>query len=159
MVNKKDNLKNNIDYWRKHQELDKFNYNFVSTYYTSVIAILIALFLPAIIYYLGRKEPLSIFRLSISSGIIAFILTLIFLVLTLGLLYKLDKETKNHNRSFRIRESMLRVWYNEKELGVDTDYLDKVFDQIKEKYNKKPSNKDLEDIAKNILYKNKRKEN
>lgn len=151
-------LKNKIDYWRRHQELDKFNYNFISSYHTSIMAILIALFLPSIIYFLDREDPIILFRSSIQSAYIAFILILTFLISVLICLYFLSKRQKDHNRSFRIRESMLRVWYNQNEMGVDTGELDEVFENIKCIYKKELSNKDLKNLAKNFILSKKKNE-
>lgn len=71
-------------------------------------------------------------------------------ILFTGVLWIFGKEDrnglKNTKEAFRIREAMLRVFYNN--LKVDTDLLDHQFEEIKREYQKGDSNKELERIAK-----------
>ncbi len=150
-----DEILKKIDFWSKHQELDKFNYNFISSYFLAIIASLIGLFNPPIIYFLSQKELISILGYSIHPHIIVLILTIVFLVLIFAVLYYAPKKQQNFNRSFRIREAMLRVWYNElsqKKKGKSmTDELDEQFEEIKRQYNRKMTNKEIENIAERIM--------
>lgn len=135
---KSDLEKNVIDYLKKHQELDKFIYSFTSTFYFSLIAILCAVFMPLIIYQFTNSFYPDYIHLSIT-----FILSLYLLILL-----SIDN-LKGQNSSFRIREAMLRVWYNQ--INVDTDLLDSQFNRIKSAYKSRLSNKELENIAKKII--------
>jgi len=146
-MKKEEILKNKINYWLKHQELDKFNYNFSITFYPSMIAIVIAVMIPLLIYFVNNNHLINlIFGFSI------------FLIILLTLLFLMFFEKQNHNRSFRIREAMLRVWYNEEEIGADTDELDDIFENIKCRYNKQLSNKSLENLAKKFILSRKQNE-
>ena len=74
----------------------------------------------------------------------------------------MPKKQQDFNRSFRIREVMLRVWYNKlskKKKGKSmTDELDEQFEEIKKQYDRKMTNKEIENIAEKIM-KNKSSEN
>ena len=151
----KDEILRKIDFWSKHQELDKFNYNFISSYLLAIIASLIGLFNSPIIYFLSQKELISILGCSVHPHIIALILTIVFLVLIFAVLYYMPKKQQDFNRSFRVREAMLRVWHNElsqkKKAKSMTDELDEQFEEIKKQYNGKMTNKEIENIAEGIM--------
>ena len=150
----KNEILRKIDFWSKHQELDKFNYNFISSYFLAIIASLIGLFNPSIIYFLSQKELILIFGCSVHPHIIALILTILFLFLIFAVLYYMPKKQQDFNRSFRIREAMLRVLYNklsQKKKGKSmTDEMDEQLEEIKKQYNRKMTNKEIENIAEKL---------
>lgn len=82
-------------------------------------------------------------------------MTIVFLILIFAVLYYMPKKQQDFNRSFRIREAMLRVWYNElsqrKKGKSMTDELDEQFEEIKKRYNKNMSNKEIENLAEKIM--------
>lgn len=155
-MKKETTLKNKIEYWRKHQELDKFNINKDTSLYIGHISWIIAIF----ILIIGLINIIFlIFSFNIKILFIVIIITIIFIIAYFVFDYTRNKrgywysKIENHNRSFRIREAMLRAWYSKKEIGVDTDKLDIIFEEIKKKYNRKMSNKELENIAKKEIEK------
>ena len=67
------------------------------------------------------------------------------------------EEAENAKKSFRIREAMLRVLYNHlflkgREKSI-TDELDEQFEKIKRGYKRKMANKEIENIAKEVMKK------
>jgi len=137
-------LKNKIAYWLKHQELDKFNFNSVSIMFPSLIAILSAVFIPTMIYFAQKELTLNLIKISVTYLIASFSLLTFMLI-----------SRYNYNRSFRIREAMLRVLYNnlfEKKRGkIMTDELDEQFIEIKKGYKQNMANKEIENIAERVM--------
>jgi len=131
-------IEKKIEYWSKHQELDKFNYNFNAFFFFSLIVILCAIYIPMIISFGTQKLITPLILLSSILAITLFGLIILMLIFQ-----------SKHNRSFRIREAMLRVWYQR--FKVDTDVLDDQFEKIKTKYKKRMSNKEIEDIAREVM--------
>jgi hypothetical protein len=137
-----DILKNKIDYWKKHQELDKFNYNFISIFSLSLIAVMSSVLTPIMIS-LATKGSI------IPSIIVSSILLISFFLIMVSLVIYQYR----NNRAFKIREAMLRVWYGEKDIGIDTDKLDEIFEKIRQEYKGKMPNKEIENIARKIMNK------
>lgn len=142
----KTKLQRSIEYWIKHQELDKLNYTLSLSEYFTIMSIGVALIIgvvSAVALFDGTyTKPLII--------LIVILIVLIFLIIYIKRPYV--KKLKDNNLSFRIREAMLRKWYND--LGVKTDLLDTQFDEIKKICkNRVLSNKILEIIAKDVLKK------
>ena len=139
-------MENKIKYWSKHQELDKFNYNYIIVLYLSLIVIVSSIIIPIMIYF-GNNGSLGYL----------IITSLIFISTFLILLIAMNFKSKKHDASFMIREAMLRIWYQS--LGVDTDLLDKQFEEIKKEFKKGIStNKQLELIAKEVINESSKKE-
>ena len=135
-------LEKNISYWTKHQELDKFNYNIAINQINNQIIFFGAFFIPLM---LSGISLIINKNYSYGFSILGFSIVL-FPVLLWIFGRKNRKELNNANEAFRIREAMLRVFYND--LGVNTDLLDQQFEEIKKEYHNKNSNKELERIAK-----------
>ena len=140
-------MKKKIEYWVKHQELDKFNYNTELSAFIGSLAIIVPGIIGMIAIILAYDKITSLTKL---------ITILIFGGIALSWLkFKVIKSHKkilnDYNQSFRIREAMLRVWY--RKLRVNTDLLDEQFEEIKEKSKGIISNKELELIAKKIINK------
>lgn len=140
-------LKNKIEYWSKHQELDKFIYNADLVRYLSLITILSAIAIPLIIYFATGN---FLFHLMIMFSI--FFITYSYLI------SRIMVSSYRQNRAFRIREGMLRVFYNrlfaeERNKKNVTDELDRQFEEIRQGYRRNMSNKDIETLAKRIMEK------
>jgi len=128
---KEDEIKDKIGYWSKHQELDKFNYNRVTSTQLSVISILGALWIGIVALSIVGRWINGIYFISIIV-IVVLIPTTIFYVI----------RTKSSNNHFRIREAMIRNWYHS--IGVDTLKIDKDFTKIMEKLKEEPRMKNDE---------------
>ncbi|MBU2576521.1 MAG: hypothetical protein KKF50_02265 [Nanoarchaeota archaeon] len=144
-------MDNKIKYWTKHQELDKFNYNISFSSLIGQLSMSIAVLIGVLVIIVTTKQ-LGAWGRVISVVIVGGI----FLWWMQSKLIKSHQtKLKETNRSFRIREAMLRVWYQE--LGVDTDLLDKQYEEIKAKSNPEIlENKHFEKIAKKVILKSKK---
>lgn len=139
-------IENKIRYWSKHQELDKFNYNFESSSYVGMISVTFAMIMTLLVIITSIKMNywVTLFFIAVVAIVSFFMLN--------SMKKDHQKKLKDYNNSFRIREAMLREWYGS--CGVDTDLLDKNFEDIKKVYRKGlSSNKQLELIARDVLNK------
>ena len=143
MQKDKEEIENKIDYWKKHQELDKFNHQESLSTFVSFIAIIFSVIIGIVSIILNIIE-----NPWISSEII-FVITCIFIIFILLFQNSFKSKINGHNLAFRIREAMLRVWYNQ--LHVNTDLLDSQFENIKKDCEEKMSNKEIENVAKRII--------
>ena len=135
-------LEKTISYWSKQQELDKFNYNLSINQIDSQITFLGAFFIPLILSGIS----LVITQKYLYGFIIVVFCAIVFPIMLWFFGKNNRRELKNAKEAFRMREAMLRVFYND--LGVNTDLLDQQFEEIKKEYHNKNSNKELERIAK-----------
>lgn len=116
-----------IEYWSKHFDLDKFNFDRTTSNFLAQMGIIISV-------------AIGVSAIIVSYTIIGSFLQFIFLLLTgdLMLLFsyfalkRFNKEINNHNLSLMTREEMLRRRY--KLLGVSKAKLNKEFTQIKRDY-------------------------
>jgi hypothetical protein len=141
-----------IEYWSKHQELDKFNYNISLVSFISQLSISITVLI-GVLAIITSSDPLG----NWGRTILAVIIVGGFIIWIKYILIKSNQiKLKRNNKSFRIREAMLRAWYQKQ--GVDTDLLDKQYEEIKEKSKMGiPKNKQLEIIAKEVISKSEEK--
>ena len=141
-----------IAYWTKHQELDKFNYNISFTSFIGQLSMCIAVLIGTLAIILAIDELDAWGQI-----ILIVIVGGAFLIWIKKKVIKPNQtKLKDHNRSFRIREAMLRTWYQQ--LEVDTDLLDKQYEEIKTKSNPEIlENKHLEEIAKKVILKSQKK--
>ena len=127
-MKKEDTSKNKIDYWSKHQELDKFNISQDTAVYLGYLAITISLFVLS-------SEAIKI-AFPDDPETLKFILAVLLFGLAFTILYlsqKWRRKINGHNSHFIAREEMIRYWYNNlKENKVDTDKLDRKCKKIRE---------------------------
>ena len=99
-------IKNTIEFWEKHQELDKFNFQLNLAFFTSSIAMIVSAFIGLLAIVVSSPIDSSDKILTIST----------LCILTLLVIEKRRRIHKRHGenkqRSFRIREAMLRFLYN-----------------------------------------------
>ncbi|MFH0808741.1 MAG: hypothetical protein V1888_03965 [archaeon] len=140
------NLRDKIDYWKKHQELDKFNYQINTDSINNITFLWASFFIPVI----GAGISLIIQK-NFIYGFFLLGFSAIFFPLMVITNTSKNKEIKNgNNESFMIREAMLRIFY--KKLNVNTDLLDEQFEEIKKMSKKRISkNKQLEIFATKII--------
>ncbi len=101
-----------IEYWSKHQELDKFNYNISTSNYFASISILTSLFLGGLAIGIALKNMNIIIWISV----ICFFGHIISLIIYL-------RSTSRSNKHFITRELMIRYWYKNC-FKVNTNELD-----------------------------------
>src|SRR3989344_1587348 len=158
----KNELLKKIDFWSKHQELDKFNINDDTNKYFGDISILITV-------SLGIIGLINMIPFIIKLPICYIILIIIIIIeLLVVVIYYIIKKKKNwllkinqHNNHFRIREAMIRVWYdylfekkiNKKILITKTEEINELFTKIMEKLKRNPKmgNNELYEKAKEIM--------
>jgi len=131
---------NKIRYWEKHQELDKFNYDRATSNHIAAVSIIAAVWIGIM--------GISILLQNIN--IIYWVSGLFLIVLIISSVVYI-RRTNSADSHFRIREAMLRIWYQKTK--VNTDLLDSQFEEIEKEYKRKMSNKDLENLAKKVLKK------
>ena len=117
-------IQREIDSWTNHLDLDKFNYNTTISTAFSETSILTSLLIGAvaIIFSIGKLEPI----IQLTLILITILISLCFLD---KIVSKYHRDIKNHSKSFRAREKMIRARYTL--LGVDRDGMDKEFEDIK----------------------------
>jgi len=132
-MNKKE-FKKEIKYWTKHQELDKFNYSFSFTLHLSFLALILAIAYPFLVHYATQN-------------LLAPLVFLSLLVITLysSTLIHMLFSAREHKRNFRIRDSILKIGY--KKYGVNTNKLEEIFENVKQKYRSKMTENQLENIS------------
>lgn len=134
-----------IEYWSKHQELDKFNYNSTFTSYLQELSVVVTVLIGSLGMILAYEPIDPTTRL--------VLIVLVGITVLAYLNFKVNnsyiKKLKEHNHSFRIREVMLRVMYQNQK--IDTDLLDSQFEEIKRKSKSISENKKLELIAKEVI--------
>lgn len=122
MLSEKEKIKTEkeIEYSSAHQDLDKFNYNVVS----SRILSFIALFVSMLSILSNAEIP--------NWSWVNWVKIIALLALFGGLIYFIEllrKEPKQHNFSFMAREEMIKHRYAK--LGVNKGELSKEFEEIK----------------------------
>ena len=136
-------IEKKVDYWKKHQELDKANHQESLSSFISIMSILFSAMI-------GLFSIISNFISDITlRTIMLFIIVCGFAIYLVVFKNSFQKKINQHNFAFVIREAMLRVWYQKE--GVDTDLLDSQFEKIKRECTRKRTNKDIENIAKRIM--------
>lgn len=130
MNKKEQRLRDEINYWSNHQELDKFNYNLATAKFLGNMTILVSITI-----------GLSAILLSIQSNIIwilqirntlFLIILLIILFFTKKIKEKYEEEINSANMAFVKRDKMIEQKYDE------IYGLDKI--RFKEKLNKEFNN-------------------
>lgn len=134
----KNQIENKISYWSKHQELDKFNYNLAFSRHISSLSLMAVLFFGVLTYALATRDLKILYTISF----------IVFIVVLFSSGFYI-KNTIQTRRSFKVREAMLRVWYNQ--LGVETDKLDDYYSKIISYLKRKNTNKEIEELAKLVL--------
>lgn len=116
-------LRDEIDYWSKHQELDKFNYTQNTTMFFSVIIILLTILL-----WLQQE---------IDSDIILSISKLVFILIIVGLYFIVDYRNKNTDNHFTLRDVMIEEKYcklNNLEKGKFKEKLNEEFNELRKNF-------------------------
>ena len=149
--------KKKIEYWSKHQELDKFNYRVNVDMKVNKTLFFASFFIPLMLVGIS----LIVNKNYISGIILVAFSSILFPIVSHIYNSKNKEEAEKAKQSFRIREAMLRVMYNDllgkkKEKSI-TDELDEQFEEIKEKYKEKMENKDVENLAEKIMRKNEKR--
>lgn len=152
--NENEKIKRKIEFWSKHQELDKHNIIKDTSSYLGHMSLLITVLFGliglgnVIILITGQHIPLYVVDI-----------LLFLLIIAIGTIHWGWKKRKKwnfviggHNLHFRAREKMIRYWYN-KELGKEkgkqvTEILDEqckdIRELLKKHYKKKISEKELD---------------
>ncbi|MEK6844109.1 MAG: hypothetical protein AABX83_01650 [Nanoarchaeota archaeon] len=134
-----------IEYWSKHQDLDKFNYGVNLDSRNKTTLFLASFFIPLILSGIS----LIVDEKYLIGFILVLFSSLFFPIFVWIFTGESSKELRKAKENFRIREAMLRVWYQK---WVDTDLLDTQHELIKEMSKKGISeNKQLELIAKKVI--------
>ena len=116
--NEERKLRDEIEYWSKHQELDKFNYDMTTSSFLSAVSIIIAIFIFIVSFSFLNEQ----YKLATDSTIVIII---ILIILTIYTFWKRN----NHNKSFMIREDMIEERYEK--LGVNKKRLNDEFEDKK----------------------------
>lgn len=120
-------IRDEIEYWSKHLELDKFNFDKTLSNLIGGMAILITLTIGF------SSMVLSLRELDLQIRIL-FISIFLLIILYFGNKIKknFNEEIKKHSLNFMVREEQLRRRY--KKLGVEKKELNEEFEKIKEDY-------------------------
>ena len=155
-INKKNlNLLRKIDFWSKHQELDKFNISNDTSVFLGTITITLSL-LAIVLIIVRTMIDLKFFPLLQEKLNFLFILMPPFVASIFLLYYSIiwELKVKRHNYHFRAREIMIRKWYDkiwgEKTVKVLEDHSNKIRyllrDFDKKRISKEKFDKELEKI-------------
>jgi hypothetical protein len=106
-------IRDKIAIWSRHQELDKFNYNFFVVYFFGNLTLIFALISALQII----KNPMN--------KIFASIIILLLISIVLSIVWHNFNKT---NMRFVCREKMINQWYSE--LGVSKEELNAEFRNI-----------------------------
>jgi hypothetical protein len=135
-VNKKEEqrLRDEIDYWSKYEELDKFNYDVITSNLLEIIAITISVILglSAIIIQIQTKT----FLLFLIKSTLILVTVLIFIVI-IDKRYKEYKQSRsNYSHNIITRDEMIEEKYSKLyglQKGQFKEKLDREFIPIKER--------------------------
>lgn len=123
-LSKNEIIKQEIDCWKVHLELDKFNYNRTFSNLIAYVAIILSLVFAISTIFMSINEVVLAHRI-LGTAIYTVFSTII--ILRIYDYYQL--KIADHNKSFMARERMLRDRYEK--LGVTRKKLDDEFDKIK----------------------------
>jgi len=115
-------IKKEIEYWSKHLELDKFNYEYSGFFHLTLGTWILSLWL--------GLTAIAVSLRSLSTLIIAFVILIIFLPIIITLYLKKNKQ---NDLSFTVRERMIRQRY-ERLYEISKDKLNAEFEDIKKIY-------------------------
>lgn len=142
-------MKNKIEYWSKHQELDKFNISHDTSLFLGHVAIILSVF-----FILNEFVKFVFLERSDTLGNIVAVLIIALSILIIWYAKEWESRIKEHNNHFMAREKMIRYWYdNLKKNKVNTDQLDRQIVKIMEippSYTGRKLRKKVKEIMKKV---------
>jgi len=124
---KKEKLEKEIEYWSKHLELDKFNYNVTFSAFIGNLSISIAVIMSVVLAIMNYDKISSL----LSSIIILVIGICAYLFLKYKIIKTYKRDLDQHKLSFFVRERMIQERYEKLNLGISKDKLNQEFADIK----------------------------
>ncbi len=123
-------LEKEIEFWSKHLELDKFNYDKAVSNLVANMTVIISAFIGFLAILTSIEEIKGGLRNSIIIAV-----SIVVVIYSLKVIKDYKGQIKGHRDNFLVRDEHLRRMYK-KLADVDKDKLNQEFREIKEDYKK-----------------------